>query len=51
MIDDAFSALVSAWYVSLTASCLLFAALAVAPYWDSTIYFSALREALIMDHL
>ncbi len=49
MIEDAISALVSAWYVTLTASCLLFVAVAVAPYWDSAVYFKALHEALVTD--
>ncbi|HZK92403.1 MAG TPA: hypothetical protein VFC56_19865 [Stellaceae bacterium] len=50
MIDDALTALVSAWRVSLVASVLLFTALAIAPIWDSAIYVKALREALVMDH-
>ena len=44
-------ALASAWYVSVTASCLLFAALAIAPMWDTALYFRALNEALVMDHM
>jgi hypothetical protein len=51
MIDEALSALVSAWRVSLVASLLLFAGLAIAPIWDSAIYLKALHEALVMDHL
>jgi hypothetical protein len=51
MIDDALSALASAWRVSLTATVVLFAALAIAPMWDTAIYLKALQEALVMDHL
>ena len=51
MTDDALHALASAWYVSVTASCLLFAALAIAPMWDTALYFRALNEALVMDHM
>jgi hypothetical protein len=46
MINDAISALASAWYVTLTATGLLFVALAAAPYWDSAVYLKALHEAL-----
>lgn len=49
MIDQAISALVSAWYVTLTATCLLFVALAVAPYWDGAIYLKSLHETLAAD--
>ena len=49
MIDEVFLTLVSAWRVSMLASMLLFTALAVAPYWDSTVYFTALREALTSE--
>jgi hypothetical protein len=51
MIDDAFSALVSAWHVTLTASCLFIVAVALAPYWDTAIYLKSLQEALMMDHM
>jgi hypothetical protein len=50
MDDDHFSALVSAWAVSLVASVVLFVALAVAPIWDPVIYFGALDQALTEDH-
>lgn len=50
MIDEVFSALISAWRVSLIASALLLAALALAPFWDSAIYFEALSETLTADH-
>jgi hypothetical protein len=50
MIDDPISALISAWRVCLVASALLFVALALAPVWDTAIYFKALNEALTMDH-
>jgi hypothetical protein len=49
MINDAVSALVSAWYVTLTATALLVIALAAAPYWDSAVYLRALHEALAAD--
>ena len=49
MFDDAFTALVSAWYVTLTASLLLLVALAVAPYWDRAVYLKALHEALVTE--
>jgi hypothetical protein len=51
MFDEIFSALVAAWRVAVVASVLLYAALAVAPFWDRTTYISALEEALTMDHL
>jgi hypothetical protein len=44
-----FSALISAWRVSLIASTLLWAALALAPFWGSAIYFEALSEALTSE--
>ena len=50
MIDDVFSALISAWRVALIASVLLFIALAIAPMWDRAIYVIALNDALTMDH-
>jgi hypothetical protein len=49
MIDDHINALVSAWYVTLTATGLLFIALTIAPYWDSATYLKALHEALTAD--
>jgi hypothetical protein len=49
MIDEFFSALISAWRVTLIASALLFTALAIAPMWDSAIYVKALNEALTID--
>lgn len=49
MHDDALSALASAWRVSLVASILLFAALAIAPVWDRDVYIKALHEALTME--
>ena len=49
MINDTISALASAWYVTLTATSLLFIALAAAPYWDSAIYLKALHEVLLAD--
>jgi hypothetical protein len=50
MIDDEISALQAAWFVSLVASSLLFAALYVASIWDTGLYMAALNEALLMDH-
>jgi len=49
MTDDHLNALVSAWCVTLTATGLLFVALAIAPYWDSAIYLKALHQALTTD--
>jgi hypothetical protein len=50
MNDDPLSALASAWTVSLLASAMLFVALTLVPIWNTSIYFSALEEALMMDH-
>jgi hypothetical protein len=50
MNDDPLSALASAWTVSMLASTLLFVALALVPIWNTSTYFSALDEALTMDH-
>ncbi|HWE79795.1 MAG TPA: hypothetical protein VG270_14885 [Pseudolabrys sp.] len=50
MIDDEISALQAAWFVSLMASSLLFAALSIASIWDSSIYLKALGQAVLMDH-
>ena len=50
MNDDALSALASAWRVSVLASTLLFVALALGPIWNTSIFFSALDEALTIDH-
>jgi len=50
MNDDALSALASAWRVSVLASTLLFVALALGPIWNTSIFFSTLDEALMMDH-
>jgi hypothetical protein len=49
MIDEIFSALISAWRVTFVASVVLAAALSIASVWDSTVYFEALNEALTMD--
>lgn len=49
MIDEIFSTLVSAWRVSVIASGLLLAALAIAPFWDSAVYFKALNETLTTE--
>lgn len=49
MIDEVFSTLVSAWRVSVVASVLLLAALAIAPYWDSAVYLKALHQTLAAD--
>jgi hypothetical protein len=46
MPDIPLAALASAWRVSVSAVTILTAALAVAPYWDSSIYLKALRAAL-----
>lgn len=50
MIDDLLAALMSAWYVTLVATCLLSGALVIAPIWDTAIYVHALHQALMMDH-
>jgi hypothetical protein len=50
MIDDPLAALGVAWRVSLVATTMLFAALAVASVWDTAIYVKALHQALLMDH-
>jgi len=42
----ALSALAAAWRTSMVAVALLTGALAIAPYWDASIYMQALREAL-----
>jgi hypothetical protein len=49
MIDDILAALLAAWRVAVVATALLYAALAVAPAWDSKIYFEALALTLTMD--
>jgi hypothetical protein len=46
MIDLPLIALAAAWRVSALAVSILTAALAIAPYWDKSIYLKALREAL-----
>ena len=51
MIDEIFSSLISAWRISLIASALLWAALALAPYWDRAVYLKALHEALVAEAL
>jgi hypothetical protein len=50
MNDDPLRALASAWTVSLLASVLLLVTLALVPIWNTSTYFSALGEALTMDH-
>jgi hypothetical protein len=50
MNDDPLSALASAWTVSMLASVVLCVALALVPVWNTSIYFSALDDALTMDH-
>jgi hypothetical protein len=34
----------------MVASVMLFVAMALVPVWNTSIYFSALDEALTMDH-
>ncbi|MGH7211712.1 MAG: hypothetical protein ACREF1_09655 [Acetobacteraceae bacterium] len=46
---EAVVALARAWAVTTIATSLLFAALAVAPMWDSAIYVQALRASLSGD--
>ena len=50
MNDDPLSALASAWTVSMLASVLFYVALTLVPIWNNATYFSALDEALTMDH-
>jgi len=49
MNNDPFSALAAAWTVSVLASVVLCVALTLVPVWNTSIYFSALDEALTMD--
>lgn len=46
---DPLSALARAWSVTVIATSILLAALAVAPVWDSAIFLAALRDALSGD--
>jgi hypothetical protein len=46
---DALSALARAWTVTVIASSVLFAALALAPVWDRAIFLQGLRDALSGD--
>ena len=48
-VDEAVSALASAWRMTVTATFLLLAALVLAPYWDLATYLKALQAALTSD--
>ena len=50
MNDDHLRALASAWTISMMASVLVCVAMAIVPIWNTATYFSALNEALMMDH-
>jgi hypothetical protein len=47
--DDALPALTVAWVLTVIAMALLYAALAIAPVWDSSAYLRELATALSLD--
>lgn len=51
MLDPTLPALVAALRVVTIALALFIGALAIAPYWDREVFFSALRQSLVSDQI